>query len=93
MEYERIGFYNQNGEGLLRGTNYIYNLGESHKQSCKGCACGLLRHTAVVLDVAHILAGQTFLAGTRRQEMHAHFFSWNVFGKRLIGMRLGKIIR
>jgi hypothetical protein len=87
MEYERIGFYNQNGEGFLRGTSLMYNLGESHKQSCKACACGSLRHTAAVLHVAHILAGQTFLAGKRRQEIHAQFFSRNVSGKRLIGMR------
>jgi hypothetical protein len=80
MEYERIGFYNQNGEGLLRGTSCICNLGESNKQSYKGCACGPLRHKAAVLHVAHILAGPTFLAGTHRQEMHAKFFKecfWN----------------
>ena len=72
----------------MRGTSCIYNLGESHKQSCKGYACGPIRHTAEVLHVAHILAGPTFLAGIRRQGMHAQFFkecfrratSWNEIG-------------
>jgi hypothetical protein len=90
MEYGRIGFYNQNGEGLLRDRSCKYNLGESHKQSCKGCTCGPLRHSAAVLHVAHILADHTFLAGTRRQEMHEQFFSRNVFVKRLIGMKWGE---
>jgi hypothetical protein len=41
---------------------------------------------AAVLQISHILVGQTFWARTHRQEIHVQF-SRNVFGKRLIGMR------
>ena len=53
----------------MRGASCINNWGELHKQRC-----GPLRHTAEVLNVAHILAGPTFLAEIRRQEKHAQFF-------------------